>query len=219
MQDLFDKVDSDEKFRKLFELARKVYRDSELISNLDPSDRIVENLDDLATIVRFLKIWGAHIVLTMGTFDLLHVGHARYIRKARQKGNLLILGLDDDVKARGRKGENRPAVPYEERSELLTYLRYVDIIVKKSHKNEKWEMIKIVRPHTLIAVVGTYEQSELDALKEFCDEVVVLERQAETSTSAKIRRMILDGADNFQRIVAEELPAFVKGLYERMKKG
>ncbi len=214
--------DPDERKRKLCALAGKVYRDTLLLSDLEPSDRIIESLDDLQIAVEFFRIFGAKIVLTMGTFDLIHVGHARYIRKACGAGSLLVVGVDDDVKAKGRKGENRPAVPYTERSEMLTYLRYADIVVKKAHDQPKWEMIKTVRPNVLIAVVGTYSPEELVALKEFCGEVVVLDRQAQTSTSHQIRKMILEGADDFGRrihqAITEKLPAIVTEVYEGMKK-
>ena len=153
-----------------------------------------------------------------GTFDLFHVGHARYIRKARQHGALLIVGLDDDEKARGRKGENRPAVPYIERSELLGYMRHIDLIAKKSNSDEKWQMIKVVRPTILIAVEGTYTKEEIPQLKEFCGDVVVLPRQAETSTSAKMRKMVLDGADLLKNALAKEIPGFVESVYQSMKK-
>jgi|SRR5579872_4325700 len=219
MEDLFAHIDSDERMRRLFSIAGRVYRDSILYSNLKPKDRIIENLDDLDVVTRLFKLWGAKVVLTMGTFDLLHVGHARYTDKARENGNLLILGVEDDERARGRKGENRPAVPYAERSELMSYLRQVDLIAIKSNDQPKWAMIKTVRPHILIAVKGTYKDEDLVALCEFCGEVVVLERQAETSTSAQIRRMVLDGADNFNRILMEELPQFTRNLYEKMKRG
>ncbi len=203
---------------KLLAVAGKIYRNAALLSDLEPTDRIIENLEDLKVVVGHFKTFGADIVLTMGTFDLFHVGHARYIRKARNNGALLIVGVDDDAKARGRKGENRPAVPYIERSELLTYLRHVDLIAMKSNENEKWAMIKIVRPAILIAVVGTYKPEELEQLDEFCGKVVVLDRQAETSTSAKIRKMILDGADRMKTVLAEALPRFITEVYEKMKK-
>ena len=199
--------------------AVKIFKESVLTSDLGQEDRIIDNLDELGRTATMLKEWGARVVLTMGTFDLLHVGHARYIRKARQAGSILIVGVDDDEKARDRKGENRPAVPYTERSELLTHLRYVDIVAKKSVVNTKWEMIKVVRPHVLIAVKGTYSDQEIEDLKQYCGEIVILERQAETSTSAKIRRMILDGADNFKRLLMEKMPVFVAGLYNDMKQG
>jgi D-beta-D-heptose 7-phosphate kinase/D-beta-D-heptose 1-phosphate adenosyltransferase len=203
--------------QELLVKASKIFKESGLLSDLSPQERIIDSLSDLGILVQFLKMFGAKIVLTMGTFDLFHVGHARYIRKARQNGSILIVGVDDDEKARGRKGENRPAVPYIERSELLGYLRHVDVIAKKSKEAEKWAMIKLVRPDVLIAVEGTYTKDEEKVLKEFCSDVVVLKRQAETSTSAKIRKMILDGADTLKKVLAERLPNFVEQVYEEMK--
>lgn len=219
MKCVFDQVNSSEHNRKLFSVAGKVYRDSILLSDLEPEEKIINNLQDLEIVTKFIKLFGSKIVLTMGTFDLLHVGHARYIKKARKHGSVLIVGVDDDQKARGRKGENRPAVPYIERSELITYLRYADLIAMKSVSETKWAMIKVVRPDVLIAVKGTYSNEEVEALREFCGQVVVLDRQAETSTSNQIRRMALDGAENFKRILAEELPMFASGIYEKMKRG
>ena len=208
----------DLKSGKLLAVAGRIYRESALLSDMDPKERVIDNLLDLEIVVDHFKTFGAKIVLTMGTFDLFHVGHARYIRKARQNGSLLIVGVDDDEKARGRKGENRPAVPYVERSEVLGYLRHVDLIAMKSNESEKWGMIKAVRPEILIAVEGTYKEEEISSLREFCGDVVVLKRQAETSTSAKIRKMVLDGADRMQDVLSKALPDFIKGVYERMKK-
>jgi len=153
----------------------------------------------------------------MGTFDVFHVGHARYIRKARQNGSLLIVGLDDDEKARARKGENRPTIPYIERSELLTYTRYADIIAKKTIENEKWAMIKAVHPDILIAVEGTYLPEDMVNLESMCKgmKVVVLPRQAETSTSAKVRKMTLYGAEVFKRKVTEKLCRMIPELVNK----
>lgn len=204
----------------LLKVAVRVYRESAIVSDIDPQYRIVEDIESLSAVVSYLRDFDAKmkIVLTMGTFDLFHVGHARYIRKARQQGNFIIVGVDDDEKARGRKGENRPAVPFVERSELLAYMRHVDLIAKKSHTLKKWEMIRVVRPDVLIAVEGTYSEEEITELHNLCGSVIVLERQAKTSTSAKLRKMVLDGADVFRRILQEELPKFVGSVYDKMKK-
>jgi D-beta-D-heptose 7-phosphate kinase/D-beta-D-heptose 1-phosphate adenosyltransferase len=209
----------DERNTKLLSIASRVHQASVLLSNLLPEERIIENLEDLQIICDFFRVFGMKIVLTMGTFDLFHIGHARYIAKARSHGTLLIVGLEDDKKARARKGENRPVVPYIERSELLTFLRHADIIAQKAHDQQKWAMIKVVKPDVLIAVEGTYVPEELIALDEFCEEVVVLPRQAETSTSAKIRKLVLDGADNFTALMIEKMPEVIRGLYDQMKNG
>jgi rfaE bifunctional protein nucleotidyltransferase chain/domain len=72
---------------------------------------------------------GERIVFTNGHFDLLHVGHLRYLRAARALGDLLVVGLNDDAVTRRLKGPRRPIVPEDERAELLAALVPVDRVV------------------------------------------------------------------------------------------
>src|SRR5438034_229633 len=72
---------------------------------------------------------GQCVVLTNGAFDLLHVGHVRYLQAARALGDLLIVGLNSDASVRAYKGPGRPLVPQDERAELLAALRCVDYVV------------------------------------------------------------------------------------------
>lgn len=131
------------------------------------------------------------IVLTQGTFDMVHVGHARYLHDAKASGDILIVGVDSDEKVRQRKGESRPIVPEEERVEILTYFSSVDYVVIKPLKAAKWSLIKLVRPEVLIATQDAYTNEEIKQLQEFCGRVEVLGRRALTSTSAKIRQVQL----------------------------
>jgi D-glycero-beta-D-manno-heptose 1-phosphate adenylyltransferase len=71
---------------------------------------------------------GRAVVLTNGHFDLLHVGHARYLQAARALGDALIVGLNSDTSTRARK-PGRPIVPQDERAELLAALGCVDVVV------------------------------------------------------------------------------------------
>ncbi len=72
---------------------------------------------------------GERIVFTNGHFDLLHVGHLRYLCAARALGDLLVVGLNDDAATRRLKGPRRPIVPQDERAELLAALAPVDRVV------------------------------------------------------------------------------------------
>lgn len=179
-------------------------------------NRVLEE-DELIPFLERVRASNKSIVLTQGTFDLIHIGHARYIREAKRHGNILIIGVDDDEKARERKGENRPVVPLVERMEMLTHLRYVDAVVTKKASHPKWYLIKLIHPDTLIAVEGTYTDEQVGELSEFCGQVVVLPRQAKTSTSSKVRTLVLDGAENLTRILKERLPGFVHNIYEELK--
>ena len=72
---------------------------------------------------------GAVVVTTNGCFDVLHLGHLRYLQAARQLGDLLVVAVNSDSSVRQLKGENRPLVPEEERAEMLAGLECVDYVV------------------------------------------------------------------------------------------
>lgn len=72
---------------------------------------------------------GRRVVLTNGCFDLLHVGHTRYLASARALGDRLIVALNDDASVKALKGPERPIIPAEERAELLAALWMVDAVV------------------------------------------------------------------------------------------
>lgn len=149
----------------------------------------------ILTYQQLTKVVKAHrdleqtIVLTQGTYDMVHVGHGRYLQEAKKRGDVLIVGVDSDEKVRQRKGVGRPIVPEEERVEMLTYFSSVDHVVIKPLQAEKWSLIKLVRPDVLIVTEEAYTPVQLEQLSQFCGRVEVLSRKALTSTSAKIRRV------------------------------
>ena len=83
---------------------------------------------ELAAQVRQWRAAGEKIILTNGCFDLLHVGHVRYLRAAKELGGRLIVAVNSDASTRALKGEGRPRVPGEERAELLAALSDVDAV-------------------------------------------------------------------------------------------
>lgn len=72
---------------------------------------------------------GQTIAFANGCFDLLHVGHVRYLAAAAQEGDLLIVAINDDHSVRALKGEGRPILPAADRAELVAALRCVDLVV------------------------------------------------------------------------------------------
>jgi cytidyltransferase-like protein len=82
----------------------------------------------LKTEVERRRRQGEKIAFTNGCFDILHVGHVRYLREARKRGDLLILGLNSDVSVRAIKGEKRPLLPEAERAEVVASLEAVDYV-------------------------------------------------------------------------------------------
>ena len=86
-------------------------------------------LAEVAELAAGARRAGQRVVFTNGVFDVLHVGHARYLAEARALGDVLIVGLNSDASTRAIKGEARPIVPQAEREELLLALRCVDAVV------------------------------------------------------------------------------------------
>lgn len=151
--------------------------------------RIIPDETTLDQVLTTYREQGKKIVLTQGSFDMIHIGHGRYLEKAKKSGNILIVGVDSDEKIRARKGPDRPVVPQEERMEMLTHLRSVDHVIIKEINSGKWHLIKLVKPDILIATEETYTPEQIEQLKRWCGQVMVLKSQATTSTSAKLRRL------------------------------
>ncbi|HEY2393745.1 MAG TPA: adenylyltransferase/cytidyltransferase family protein [Candidatus Angelobacter sp.] len=105
----------------------------------------VFSVAELAEKVRQWRSAGDQIVLTNGCFDLLHVGHVRYLRAAKQLGGKLIVAVNSDASTRQLKGEGRPQVPEHERAELLAALADVDAVTIFDSPDVK-ELITLLRP-------------------------------------------------------------------------
>lgn len=94
----------------------------------DAQSRASLDIATLAEMVATRREAGARIVFTNGVFDLLHLGHAHYLRRARALGDLLVVGVNGDSSTRRLKGPLRPLVPQEERAALLASLVMVDAV-------------------------------------------------------------------------------------------
>lgn len=86
-------------------------------------------LEALSARLRTLRAAGKSIALANGHFDLVHVGHLRYLRAAKAEADVLVVALNDDDSVARLKGEGRPIVPAAERAELLAALEPVDFVV------------------------------------------------------------------------------------------
>jgi D-beta-D-heptose 7-phosphate kinase/D-beta-D-heptose 1-phosphate adenosyltransferase len=93
------------------------------------SDAKIKNLDVLADVISSEKSKGKKLVFTNGCFDLLHVGHVKYLQKARTFGDLLVVGLNSDASVQRLKGESRPLIGELERAHILAALDCVDYVV------------------------------------------------------------------------------------------
>jgi D-beta-D-heptose 7-phosphate kinase/D-beta-D-heptose 1-phosphate adenosyltransferase len=99
--------------------------------------------------VRAARRRGKRVVFTNGVFDLLHVGHARYLAAAKRLGDLLVVGVNSDASTRRLKGRNRPIVPARERAALVASLKPVDYVVVFG-TDTPVPLIRAIRPDVLV---------------------------------------------------------------------
>lgn len=156
--------------------------------------KMVPDYQTLKKVVSGLRASGYSLVLTIGSWDLLHIGHCRYLIQGRIRGDRLIVGVDSDHIVRITKGTHRPLVSEVERMEMLTYLFFVDYVVLLQ-KNDvgsdgtwKYGLLDIVRPDVFIAVEDSYPNHQRKEIAKRCGELVILPRQAkETSTTRLVQ--------------------------------
>ena len=135
-----------------------------LSPNVNFGERLIPSLEEMTRTVTHLKGLGYRVVLTSGSFDLIHLGHVKYLERAKELGDVLAVGVDSDAKIRRRKGDDRPMVPEMERLELLAYQRPVDLIYLKEDGEERWALIKAVQPDVLVLTADhSYSDEELEA--------------------------------------------------------
>ena len=104
---------------------------------------------ELLRIINDLKAEGKRIVFTNGCFDLLHIGHVRYLEEARALGDVLVVGVNSDASVRKLKGPKRPILPEAERAEILSSLGCVDYI-SLFDEIDPLKLITSLRPDVLV---------------------------------------------------------------------
>jgi D-beta-D-heptose 7-phosphate kinase/D-beta-D-heptose 1-phosphate adenosyltransferase len=109
----------------------------------------IKSPNQLKKILGVLKRQGKKIVFTNGCFDILHVGHIRYLSQARKLGDILVVGLNTDRSVRTIKGEKRPLVCENERAEVLSALKVVDYVVLFDEP-DPLALIKALKPSILV---------------------------------------------------------------------
>lgn len=109
------------------------------------ANRKIVSRDELRRRVADWRRRGERITLANGCFDLLHVGHVRYLRAARELGGKLVVAVNADSSVRALKGEGRPVMPEQERAEILAALADVDAVVIFP-ENDVRAIIREIRP-------------------------------------------------------------------------
>ncbi len=151
------------------------------------SDAHIKTFDEIRRIVERCRGEGKRIVFTNGCFDILHVGHVKYLQEAKSFGDVLIVGLNSDASVRALKGPSRPVNAEDDRAYILAALESVDYVVKFSEETPH-DLIEMLRPDVLVkggdyrgkTVVGSEFAGELKL-------VDFVEGKSTTSTIEKIK--------------------------------
>ena len=123
------------------------------------SDEHIKTWDEISSIARELKNKDKKIVFTNGCFDILHIGHVKYLEKTKGFGDILILGLNSDESVRRLKGENRPINSQVDRAYILASLEVIDYVVI-FNDDTPLDLIKLIQPDVLVKG-GDYEDKEV----------------------------------------------------------
>ncbi|CUU06948.1 rfaE bifunctional protein, domain II [Candidatus Thermokryptus mobilis] len=152
--------------------------------------KIVE-VDEIAKISMELKNKGKKIVFTNGCFDILHRGHVEYLSKAKQLGDVLIVGLNSDSSVKMIKGDKRPIVPQEDRAFILSNLSFVDYVVIFDEPTP-YELISKIVPDVLVKGSDWSEENVVgrDIVEANGGKVVLIELVPGRSTTNVIKTII-----------------------------
>ncbi|MDH7445149.1 D-glycero-beta-D-manno-heptose-7-phosphate kinase [Aquimarina sp. 2201CG14-23] len=129
------------------------------IDEINNKQHHIKTGKEIKTIVDKLKQENKKIVFTNGCFDILHLGHIKYLERAKQLGDVLIVGVNSDQSVKTIKGENRPINPEYDRTYLLNALKSVDYTVL-FNQSTPYELIKAIEPDVLVKG-GDYENKEI----------------------------------------------------------
>ncbi|MFC1637459.1 D-glycero-beta-D-manno-heptose-7-phosphate kinase [Candidatus Margulisiibacteriota bacterium] len=163
----------------------------EAIEGHEPVTKKIRSRKEITALVQNLKNQGAKIVFTNGCFDLLHLGHVRYLREAKKLGDALIVGLNSDDSVRTLKGRDRPYISEMERAEILASLECVDLVTIFSERRPD-NLIKLIKPDFHVKG-GDYKVSALperELVKKLGGKVVVIPPIKGKSTTNLVERIL-----------------------------
>lgn len=133
---------------------------------------------------------GARIVLANGCFDVLHVGHVRYLEAAKSLGDLLIVGINSDEQTRRLKGKGRPLLPQNQRAEIISALEAVDFVTIFEEPTVE-QLLRAIKPDIHAKGTDYTEESvpERDVVRSFGGRVAIVGDPKDHSSSEMIQKL------------------------------
>jgi len=154
------------------------------------SSKVIE-LNDFLKKLKYLRQAGKRIVFTNGCFDILHIGHVRYLQSAKAEGDLLVVGLNSDRSVHIIKGEKRPVIGEQQRAEVLASVGFVDYIIL-FNEPDPYTLIATIAPDVLVKGADWAEEQIVgaDVVKAGGGRVVRVPVVPDVSTSQIIEDII-----------------------------
>jgi rfaE bifunctional protein nucleotidyltransferase chain/domain len=167
-------------------------RETEEQTKTTAAARILER-NRLIARVAIARKGGARVVFANGCFDLLHVGHVRYLEAAKGLGDLLVVGVNSDEQVRRLKGEGRPFIPERERAEVIASLRAVDYVTV-FHEPTVTELLLALRPDIHAKGTDYTEDSvpERDVVRSFGGRVQIVGDPKDHSSTEMLGKVTSD---------------------------
>ncbi|MDE1944468.1 MAG: hypothetical protein KGI78_00015 [Patescibacteria group bacterium] len=190
-------------------------------------EQVVLDHDELLEMARILRSMGCAIAYTEGVWDLYHRGHGAYLARGkldaiehcvgpeRADQVVMVVGVDSDALTRKRKEDdlNRPVVPEEERCQVISYHRAVDLITVL---NESEVFNRKLRPDVRIISESTGDNPDLEEMRQHCGHLIRLPPQSPTGTTARLRKLAQEGGlqviDNVRKKLSVALEEAVREL-------
>jgi len=151
----------------------------------------IKNINELKEIVAELRAKSKKIVTTNGIFDILHIGHIRYLQEAKKLGNILIVAVNSDSSTKKLKGPKRPLNNENDRAEALAALECVDFVTIFNEENPI-KILGIIKPN-VHAKGGDYDISQIiekDAVEKNNGKVVLIPKVRGYSTTDFIKKVV-----------------------------
>ena len=151
----------------------------------------IKERKELLRIIKDLKAKRKRIVFTNGCFDLLHIGHVRYLEEAKTLGDVLVVGVNSDTSVRKLKGPKRPILPEEERAEILSGLGCVDYVTLFD-EIDPLKLITSLHPDVLVKG-GDWAKEQIvgsEEVERSGGEVVIIPYVEKASTSNVIETIL-----------------------------
>lgn len=150
------------------------------------SDAHIKSFEEIKIVVERYRKNGKKVVFTNGCFDILHVGHVKYLQEAKSFGDILIVGLNSDASVSRLKGPTRPVNIAQDRAYLLAALEAVDFVVP-FEDDTPYELIKMIQPDTLVKG-GDYKGKDVVGT-EFANELKLVDFVEGKSTTKTIKKI------------------------------